>query len=298
MCTQLNPRAYIALACQAQCILLAVSSPPLRLLGEVLAERALPVLPILSAIEESGAPTVYLAISGFSNRIDLLVPFLPASLAAIAPQIAVPSIPPRAMLRISADGDRLGAAMVVVGAMHASDALDDVSPAGGREPWRATVDALLAPAGGLLSSRTRSLTEARGAIAIRYADRAVADDLQFQAAISAAATPLGISVAQQSQWRTLHAANGSGAAVTVATQCTDAGPISELGFLYRTSSWDQAITLTKLIAADARARTVAATFGMLAGRLQIEQISGVEFLLRDGEPDLVAWATLAVERAA
>lgn len=264
-------------------------------LGEVLAERGVPVDPIRAAITEAGSTRVYLAASAFSHRIDLLLPFQPAALVAIAPRIAVPSIPPRAMLLISADGEQLAASMVVMGAVAASDAIADVAPAGGRDAWRAIVDSLIALPGGTLTSRTRSLTDARGTIAIRYLDRDPEADPPLQDGIVDIAAKLGVSETQRALWRKLHAANGVGPAVTIATHCVESGPAPELGFLYRATQWDHAITLANLIASGALARSVAAALGTLAGTLQVDELSAVEVLLGRGEPDVVVWTTLQLD---
>ena len=67
---------------------LSTEAPHLIRLGDVLAERGAPVNPILSAVTTAGTSSVYLAASTRSRRIDLLVPFHPDALAAVAPQAA------------------------------------------------------------------------------------------------------------------------------------------------------------------------------------------------------------------
>ncbi len=255
-------------------------------LGRVLADRGAPIAPILAAIEVARAPTVYVAASGLTPRIDLLLPFRHEALAEIAPNIHVAEIPPRAMLRISANGDVLDAAMVVVGAVPPEVAIDDAAPATGRSAWRPIVDALLT-AGGGLTSRTRFLTDPHGAIAMRFAGA----DRAFEAAIEAIAQVLGTPEADRVLWRKLHTSTD----VTVATQCGPIGPTPELGFLYRYTQWDAAIDLARSTGNTALARSVALAFGALAGILGTDEISGVEVLLGGAQPDLVVWTTIRSE---
>lgn len=269
-----------------------MSSELLGRLAQVLSDRGAPAAPILAAVEASGTSTVYVAASGFTRRIDLLVPFTSGSLAAIAPNVSVLSVPPRSMLRMSAAGDQLAAARVVVGKVSVAEAIDDAGPATARDAWRPIVEQLAALGHGEITSRTHVLTDPRGAIAVRYPDRDAAADQAFQDGIATLARRLGVSESQCELWRKLHAANGTGPAVTVASQCLPAGPTPELGFLYRTTQWDQAITLTTLIADAPLARSVAAAFGTLSSMLHSDELSGVEVLLGGEVVDVVAWTTL------
>lgn len=257
----------------------------------MLAERGAPAPAIVAAVERSGTATVYIAASGFSRRIDLLVPYSAEAVAAVAPRIVVVEVPARSMLRISADGALVSAARVIVGEVSTTEAVDDAGPATARDAWRPIVDQLTA-LGGAISSRTHVLTDPRGAVAVRYPDRDTAADEALQDALMALAARLGVSEPQRAQWRALHAASGAGAAVTVATQCLPGGPTPELGFLYRHTQWDHAITLATMVAAAPLARSVAAGFGTLAGMLQSDELSGVEVLLGGDAIDIVAWTTL------
>ena len=92
-------------------------APHLIRLGDVLKQREAPVLPVLTAVTVSGTSSVHLAASARGRRLDLLMPFNADALHAIAPGVAPPPVPPRSMIRISIDGDALGAALVVVGAV-------------------------------------------------------------------------------------------------------------------------------------------------------------------------------------
>ncbi len=255
-------------------------------LGRVLADRGAPLAPILAAVAAAQAPAVYLAASALTPRIDLLLPFGHEALAKIDPNIRVVEVPPRAMLRISANGDALDAAMVVVGSVPPELAIGDTAPATGRSAWRPIVDALLT-AGGGLTSRTRFLTDPHGAIAMRFA----ATDEAFESAIDAIAETLRTPEADRVLWRKLHAS----ADVTVATQCGATGPTPELGFLYRHTQWDAAIDLAKATGDAPLARSVAHAFGAFAGMLGVSEISGVEVLLGGAQPDFVVWTTIRSE---
>jgi hypothetical protein len=104
---------------------------------------------------------------------------------------------------------------------------------------------------------------------------------------------LGISPPQRELWGRLHEAHGEGPAVTVSTDGVAGRPSPELGFLYRVSGWDHAVTLTNLIAGGdaARARRAAAALGRLSGALSIPGLSSIEILL-GAETDVLVWLML------
>ncbi len=167
-------------------------------LGDVLAERGAPVSPILAAVTTAGTSSVYLAVSMRSRRIDLLVPFHPDALAAVAPQAAPPL-----------------------------------------------------------------------------------------------AGHLGISDVQRTMWKKLHPTFGSGASVSVSTQCSSVVPTPELGFTYLSTEWDQAVQLTSAIVDVDSARQVAAALGCLAGTLHSDHLRAMELVVGpQAVPDVVVWITL------
>jgi hypothetical protein len=271
----------------------SIETPQLIRLSELLAEREVPVLPVLSALKVPGTSFVYLAISTLSRRIDLLVPFSVGALAEVAPTAVAPAIPPRAMLRICCDGDRLGAAMVVVGTIAPGEAIDDVAPPTTREAWVPIVESMAALANGKVTSRTRFFTESRGAIVVGYSAREADAEQHLVRGIDELATRLGVSADQRTMWPKLHAANGPGAGVQVSTTCAATGPTADLGFTYGKTEWDDAIRLTSMIVDANRAREVAAALGTLSGKLHIDRLQAVEVVLGPGDrPDVVVWLSL------
>lgn len=271
-----------------------INVPSLATLHRALDERGVPGERMLEAVSMSGATSVYLAASGFTRRTDLLMPFDTDALHVINPNVSPIEIPDRAMLRVVANDDVLDAAMVVVGSVPAATAIDHAAPATGRDAWRPIVDAMLTQ-GGRLMSRTHYLTEPVGAITVRYDERGIADDDTFREMVDALAKRLGIPLDQRELWPELHAANGRGAAVTIASSCGPNGPKPELGFLYRTPQWDTAVDLAKLAAPAPYARGAAMAFGALAGILGVHELSGVEVVLGSAGPDVVIWAVVPTE---
>jgi hypothetical protein len=242
---------------------------------------------MLGAIIAARTSDIYLAISTRSPRIDVQVPYAAAALAAVAPAITPPPIPPRALLRVIGEDDQLRASLVVVGAVTPRVAMEELMPGPARERWHEIVDAM--PVGGKLNNRTRYLTEHRAAIAIGYPQRDSATDTAFACDIDAVAIRLGLSKAQREAFTRLHPMFGPGVPMSVSTECTAAGPATHLEFRYSCSSWDLAIDLTKVIAPTA-ALGVASELGKIAGELSIDELVGIE-LVFDGadEPDVVCW---------
>ncbi|MCX5744265.1 MAG: hypothetical protein NT062_17385 [Proteobacteria bacterium] len=268
-------------------------APHLLRLTRLLEQRQAPVLPVLSAVTVSGTSAVYLAISTRTRRVDLLIPFHPDALAAVAPQIPTPAIPARAMLRISIDGDRLGAALQIAGAPTARAAVDELAEPGMRDMWFAIVDAMPALGQGVINGRTRFLTDERSAIAVSYPGRDPDAEAHLVAGLDALAAQLGLSEPQRTLWKALHASFGSQTGVAITTQCTPAGLAPYLGCLYAATAWDQAVTLTTMIVDTAAARAVAADLGTLAGTLEADELRGIEVVFgAEPLPDVVVWVVL------
>jgi hypothetical protein len=268
-------------------------APHLLRLTRLLEQRGAPVLPVLGAVTVAGTSTVYLAISTRTRRVDLLIPFHPEALAAIAPGVTVPVLPPRAMLRISVEGDRLGAALLIAGAPTPRVAVDELAAPGVRDAWFAIVDAMPALGQGAINGRTRFLTDERRAIAVNYPERAPDAEARLVDGIDALAARVGLTEAQRTLWRSLHATFGSQTGVAVTTQCTPTGLAAYLGCLYASTAWDHAVTLTTMIVDAATARAVAADLGSVAGTLEAEELRGIELVFgADPLPDVVVWVVL------
>jgi hypothetical protein len=254
-----------------------------------LEERGVPSEPVLSAIIAANAanPTrVYLGVSTRSPRIDVQLRYTNDGLAAIAPGIVAPAIPPRALLRVITEGERLGAALVVVGTMPTRTAVDELMPGSVADRWHEILDAM--PAGGQVNNRTRYLTERRAAITIDFPARDAAAEAPFVRGIDALAARIGLSQAQRSAFAKLHPMF-AGAAMSVSTECTPAGPAAYLRLQYASYEWDLAIDVTKAIAPTAALR-VASELGKIAGELSIDELRAIDLVLDDADiPDVVCW---------
>lgn len=263
-------------------------------LRRALDERGAPSERMLEAAALSRAPSLYLIASGFTQRTDLLMPFDIDALHVINPNVAALEVPDRAMLRVVAHGAVLDAAMIVVGGVPIEMAIDHAAPATGRVAWRPVVDAMLV-GGGAITSRTRYLTEPAGQIAVRYEARTAIEDDAFRTMVDDLSTSIGIPADQRTLWPDLHATNGNGAAVTIASSCGPNGPEPVLSFLYRTADWDTAIALANLAAPAPQVRGAAMAFGALAGTLGVRELSGIEVVLGSRGVDVVVWAVVPLE---
>ncbi|MDB4957899.1 MAG: hypothetical protein JWO36_5468 [Myxococcales bacterium] len=266
-------------------------APHLIRLSQVLAERQTNVEAILTAVTVSGTSSVYLTVSALSRRIDLMIPYHPDALAAIAPHLEPPQAPPRAMLRIFTDGDRLDAGLVIAGPVPARDAVDQLAPAPVRDAWLAAVDKLLAVPGAGIISRVTFLTKQRGVIGVGYPDREPDAEDRFLRTIDEVAGQLGVAQTRLTMWKALHPTLGPGA-LSVLTECTPIGPAPQLGFLYGNATWDQAVTVANKFADPARSRQIAAGLGTLAGALQSDEPRGLQIDIGPAGLDVSVWIVL------
>jgi hypothetical protein len=258
-------------------------------LSQFLEQRGVPSEPVLSAIIAANAanPTrIFLGVSTRSPRIDVQLRYTSDGLAAIAPAVVAPAIPPRALLRVITEGKRLRAALVIVGTMPTRTAVDELMPGSVAARWHEILEAL--PAGGKLNNRTRYLTESRSAVAIEFPARDAAAEAGFVRSIDALATRIGLSQVQRAAFAKLHPMF-AGAALSVSTECTPAGPAACLRLAYASYEWDLAINLTKAIAPNEALR-VGSELGKIAGELSIDDLRAIE-LVFDGSdvPDIVCW---------
>ena len=262
-------------------------------LGRLLAARGVPVEPILSAVELTGIASVYLAVSATSSRIDVLVPFQADALAAICPELAAPLAPPRAMIRIAAEGAGLGAGLVLLGDFDAREAVDSLAAPDARDAWFRVVEQLRALPDCLMSNRTRSLTDEDRTIVVWYPQRSASDDVAFVEGIGRIASHVGIEPEVIAAWNRVHAALGPGAAVSISTRCGASGPEAALGLLYRSTEWDRAVEVATLVARPPAATGAASMLGTVAGIVANDRISAIEVVLtRAAAPDVVVWATI------
>ncbi len=267
-------------------------SPHLQKLADLLDARGLPMEPILEAVMVAGSAEVYLAASTLSRRLDLLVPFSDAALRSVAPGVDAPEPPARSMLRISASGEHIDSALVIVGPVEPRAAIDEVAPAGGREAWMLAVEDILRATAGAITSRSRWLTHRRGSIAIQVPPRPEEDDGLLDR-LDDVGHVLRIPAMEQEQWKSCARTLVPGEPFTLTTHCTAAGPSANLAMLYRTTSWDGAVQVARVLLDRDNARQSAASLGEVAGILRQDAIKGVEIVLEQrGIPDVVVWLTL------
>jgi hypothetical protein len=191
---------------------------------------------------------------------------------------------------VTVDGEHLGAALLVLGAVDVGAAVDEVAPLGTREAWRPLVVALPALAGGAVASRTRFLTERRGAVTVAYPPQLPDDAARLIGGVAALAAHLGIAPATLARWTTTHAGFKPGVAMSIITECGPAGPRPSLGILYGATDWDAAVQLSSGLVDLPAARQAAARLGELAGMLEVDQLRGLEVTLgATGDPDVAVW---------
>jgi hypothetical protein len=270
--------------------IVAMASSPLLRLSRVLEQRGLPLSPLLQAAEVSGTKSVFLAFSLLSPRLDLLVPYRTDALALVAPGIAAPNVG-RGMLRICADGGRIGVGLASAGSISPGDAVNDVAPPGARAAWLPIVSSLCGVAGGIVTGRTRFFTEERGTIGVGYKDRTADLDAKLLTAVDEAGWNIGLTRPLRELWKKVHPTlNRVG--VTINTACTANGPAPEVSCTYMKVGWDDAISLCKLVASVDDARSAAAALGTFAATLEHDQGQGVELVLRPEGRDVVVWSSL------
>lgn len=262
-----------------------MEGPLLLRLTRLLEERGVPIFPVLEAVNLSGAAVSYLMVSALSLRIDMMVPFTKEALAAVAPSVHPPELPPRAHLKISALGEALSAHLIIAGAPTPRDAVAELAPSpAARNQWLALLESL--PTGGKINQRLTSLTDGWSAIAMAYDER----DAEAEATFLHEIEPL---VRTRRAWPELHATLEPGAAVSIATRCAAAGPTSDLGFLYGNGTWDQAVTLCGLIADAGATRSAAAALGALAAAFDSVGPRAIEIVYADTVPtDVITWVIL------
>jgi hypothetical protein len=260
-----------------------VSDEHLLRVSQILRERAIPPTRLLGVIDAVGVDNVYLGVNTLTERVQLLVPFVPGALSAVGLDHVTTQ---GTRLQISAQGDRLTAAAMISGAVSRREAVEDVGPADGRADWLAAVESLT---GGTIGNRMRYLTEERGAITIMFPPRTGGSETTFVRELSDLATRLGVPA----RWHSAYAEAGEGAAdIGVTTECTAAGPAPRLALRSGGTVWDRAIDLAKSIVDVDQARDAAVRMGMLAGTLGIDTIRSVELVFDRAELDLICWVKL------
>lgn len=264
--------------------------PHLIRLSRILELRNAP-LDLLRVVEVSGTANAMVGISGLTSRFALNVPFNTDAVKAAVPDVASPQVAGDGMLNVVVEGATRTAAVTIGGAMDVRAAVDDVAPASARDAWRTSIE-MLSAAGGVISNRTRFLTEEHAAIRLRFTQRDHEAEQTFQREVARLMRELALPDGHQTAWNNAYASAGHGAGVALRTECDASGPSPNLGFMFGTNSWDRAIDFVTAIADQARARDAAALFGILAGELGLEP-RGVEVVLDANlSPDIMVWAYL------
>ena len=259
-------------------------------LSRFLEVRGGPALPLLRAVETANESHHYMDVSALSRRWTLLLPPRPDVLAHVAPGMSLGELPPRPLLKVFIDGEQLRVSMASVGTVAPAQAVD-VAPEPASAAWLEVVSAMHGFGNGRISSRLRFLDQPRATIDVLYDVRAPADNARFVASLDQIAWRVGVSADQRELAKSLQSSM-NGAAVVVTTVCNESGPAPELAFMYGNTDWDEAVRLCRLVAGEAAAREGAAVLGMVAGTLEVETTSGVQFVLRPDGPDVSVLVTL------
>ena len=260
--------------------------------ADVLAQRDVPMQPVLAALQAGGTSWSYLGVSALTDRMGLLVPSTPEAFSALRPDLAVPEVPPDALWRVRIAGSQFEVGVAITDLVGPREMVEEFVPAPAREPWLGAIQALLGFAHGSMMNFTRWYTAPRATMSIKYPDREGELEQQFVRGIDDVAARLGISAAQRTLWKTIYPLAGANVALSVSTECGPQGPEPRLAIQWGASTWDRTIDVTNAILGrtSVEARESAARLGMLAGALEIEQPRGLEIVLGTGErPEVMVW---------
>lgn len=260
--------------------------------ADVLAQRDVPMQPVLAALQAGGTSSSYIGVSALTDRMGLLVPSAPEAFAALRPDLEVPSAPLDALWRVRIDGSQFDVGIAVTDLRGPRETVEDLVPTPAREPWLSMIQSLLSFADGAMMNFTRWFTEPRASMAIKYPAREGALEEQFVQGLDDVAARLGVSAAQRALWKTIYPLAAANVALSVSTDCGHEGPEPLLAIQYGASTWNRTIDVTNAILGktSVEAREVAARLGMLAGALEIDQPRGLTIVLGTGErPDVMVW---------
>lgn len=260
--------------------------------ADVLAQRDVPMQPVLAALQGGGTSWSYVGVSALTDRMGLLVPSTPEAFRALRPDLDVPEVPPDALWRVRIAGSQFEVGVAITDLRGPRETVEDLVPAPAREPWLSTIWGLLGFATGAMMNFTRWYTAPRATMSIKYPDREGELEEQFVRGLDDIAARLGISAAQRTLWKTIYPLAGANVALSVSTECGPGGPEPRLAIQWGASTWNRTIDVTNAILGktSALAREAAARLGMLAGALEIEEPRGLEIVLGTGErPEVMVW---------
>lgn len=270
---------------------MSAESEQLVRLANVLAERGAPTERVLTAVEVAGTDNVYLGFSALTSGVEVMLPIHPAVMEAVAPGTSLPDPPPETgVIRMSAPGgDRIAAGVTWFGAINAGDATDQLAPEPVRGAWFQVVNPMVRSAHGSMMNRTKYLTEQRGAISVRYPARSGDVETAFVKLVDDHLTRIGATEDQRARWTKLYPVSGIGRVLSITTECTAAGPSSELAVTNDHHTFDQAIDLLKVIGDPMQATVAAAGLGALSAALGAETLMAVELVIGARTTDLIVW---------
>jgi len=265
-------------------------------LGLALKLREVVVEPVLAAVAHSKPSETLVAASAGGRRLDIVMPFDPAALAAVAPDVKIDATlaEPDARLRLRIDGDRLAAGITTPGAIDPDVAVSKLAAEPFRAAWLDLVSQFCSVQHGRIAARTRFVDGSRASIEIRYPARARADDLELIEAIDQLAGDLDVSAAQRKLWRRVHPDLGGGREIAITTSIVVGGISSHLGIVYPITDWSLAVRVAQGLTLDAtEAANVPKQLGELAGILDSDTLTSLELVLGPNEPpDLLLWTRL------
>ena len=255
--------------------------------------------PVLAAIAASGGRgDVVVGAAAHGRRMDIVMPWSPAGLAALGGDAAkLPAGVAPVGIRARVDGDAVSAAVLARGgAADPRGAVDELAPPAARAAWFDVVDQFCAIAGGKIGGKTRWL-DGRVALEIRYParDPAANTDAYLLEAVDQLGAQLGVTAPQRALWQKLHV-GFRGVELALTTACTAGGAVSQvLALAYPLTEWERAVHMAQGTTLDAaEAAKVPRQLGALAGALGSDQLQSVELELGPHEPlEVVVWAKLA-----
>jgi hypothetical protein len=260
-------------------------------LGLVLKLREATLEPVLAAASKLADAKLLVGASAHGRRLEVVMPYHPDALAAVAPDAAAPAT--ATLIRIVVDGETISVALAMAGGnKQPRVAVDELAPPAHRDAWFDLVDQLCSIADARIVGLTRFVDGSRVAIEIQYPQRDRDTDFVLMEGIDQLAGDIGVSGAQRKLWRRIHPELGAGNGISLSTGCTPARVSAHFGITYSVTSWEVALRLAEgLVLNDSEAKAVPTSLGQLAGALGSDHLQSLELVLGPHEPpDVIVWA--------
>ena len=103
--------------------------------ADVLAQRDVPLQPVLAALQAGGTSSSYIGVSALTDRMGLLVPSTPEAFSALRPDLDVPEAPLDALWRVRIAGSQFEVGVAITDLVGPREMVEDLVPAPAREPW-------------------------------------------------------------------------------------------------------------------------------------------------------------------